>query len=143
MKRLLLSLVAVMLMVAPVFAEKHDKEYGDVKFLTSMEKGQFLASTLMDKPVYLTDGEMVPESVTEVPVGWASVSDISDCVVTRDGKIKGLLFDVGGFLGIGTRTVAASMNAVKFVDIAEVDEFLVVLPKMTMEDIEAAPEFEF
>ncbi len=142
MKGLLMGLLAVMLMVAPVFGEKHDKEYGDVKFLTSMEGGQFLATGLMGKGVYVTERETVAESVTEVPEGWENVGDVSDFIATRDGKVKGLLFDVGGFLGIGTRAVAVSMKAVKLVDIEETDDFLVVLPGVTREAIEAAPEFE-
>ncbi len=142
MKRLLLGLLMGMLVVTPVFAEENDGENKASPFFMHKERGDLLASNLMDKPVYITEGERVPERVTEAPEDWENVGNITDFVLTGDGTVRGLVFDVGGFLGIGTRAVAVSKKAVKILDIEEVDDFFVVLPGITREAIEAAPEFE-
>jgi|GEM_PF-2405363 len=158
MKRLLLSLVLGVLVVAPVFAEKNGEENKGLKFLQSKERGNFLASDLVGKPLYVTEKERVPERVpespAELPDDWENVGDISDCIVTRDGKVTAVLVDVGGFLGIGSRTVAVSMQAVEFVGMVELPDmvglpereyphdFFVVFPGMARDALEAAPELE-
>lgn len=139
---MLLGLVMGMLVVAPVFAEKNDRENKDSRFFSYKEKGDFLASSLMDKPLYVTENERVPESAAALPDGWESIGDISDCVLTREGQVSAVIVDVGGFLGIATRAVAVSMQAVEFVEMEDSHDFFVVVPGVTREDIEAAPEFE-
>jgi sporulation protein YlmC with PRC-barrel domain len=42
------------------------------------------------------------------------IGEISDIFITSDGRVKGALVEVGGFLGIGTHYVLVAMNSLKF-----------------------------
>ena len=59
---------------------------------------------------------------------WADVGEINDVILGRDGQIKAVVLGVGGFLGIGEKSVAIPMQDVKFVKNGEGphDYFLVV-----------------
>jgi sporulation protein YlmC with PRC-barrel domain len=58
--------------------------------------GQFMASNLMDRTVYGSDGN--------------SLGDINDVIVDRNGNIAAVVIGVGGFLGIGEKDVAVPFN---------------------------------
>ncbi|TVQ59626.1 MAG: hypothetical protein EA355_00235, partial [Rhodobacteraceae bacterium] len=46
---------------------------------------------------------------------WESVGAIDDVVMTQDGDVRGVLLDVGGFLGFGARTVMVDIEDLHFV----------------------------
>lgn len=75
---------------------------------------------------------------------WENVGNIDDMIVTMDGEIRGILIDVGGFLGIGARSVMVDMSDLYFVsengDAQDIDDFFVVA-SMTQEQLEALPEW--
>ena len=86
--------------------------------------GNYSADDLMDRDI--VDGE------------GTSVGKVSDLLIDSDGSIKNVLVDVGGFLGIGTRTVALDLNQIQM---AQGDgEDLVV--NMTREQVEQLPAVE-
>jgi hypothetical protein len=68
-----------------------------------------------------------------------SVGEISDLLIGSDGSIQNVLVDVGGFLGIGQRTVAIDMNQLQMAQ-GDAGEELVV--NMTKEQIENLPPVE-
>lgn len=85
---------------------------------------------------------------------WEDVGSISDVVISKDGEVRGILIDVGGFLGLGARTVMVDINELYFVaddaaggtatgtTAAEgVDDFSIVAA-MTEEQMEALPEWD-
>ena len=45
---------------------------------------------------------------------WADVGSISDIVMTQDGEFRGVLVDVGGFLGLGAKPVALPISSLNF-----------------------------
>ena len=59
---------------------------------------------------------------------WDDVGEINDVILGRDGQIKAVVLGVGGFLGMGEKSVAIPMQDVKFVKYGEGpnDYFLVV-----------------
>ncbi|MGP3696328.1 PRC-barrel domain-containing protein [Rhodobacter sp. NSM] len=69
-----------------------------------------------------------------------SVSGISDFVLAEDGKIEQVIFDVGGFLGIGARNVAVPFEDLQIYTNADQSEVRVYLP-MSREELEALPEY--
>lgn len=93
----------------------------------------FMASEFTDKELYTmtsedarslrdmraTDGDRVRwENSTlfnERRDSWENVGNISDIVVTQDGEVRGVLIDVGGFLGLGAQTVMIAMDELYFV----------------------------
>jgi sporulation protein YlmC with PRC-barrel domain len=81
---------------------------------------------------------------------WNNVGDIADIVMTADGDIHGILIDVGGFLGIGARTVMVDIDELHFVLDHEggggwfddtADEFFIVAA-MSEAELEALPEWD-
>ncbi len=79
--------------------------------------------------------------VQGVQQDWENIGSINDVVMTREGEIQAVLVDVGGFLGIGARTVAVDIDALNIVDDGETGDFHVVFTS-TREEIENAPEFD-
>lgn len=76
---------------------------------------------------------------------FESIGEINDIVLGPDGEVKAVLVDVGGFLGMGERTVAAPMSSIKALKSAEdgaadEDRYFVWNASRTM--IEQAPEYE-
>ncbi|WP_420023682.1 PRC-barrel domain-containing protein [Cereibacter azotoformans] len=69
-----------------------------------------------------------------------SVSSISDFVVAEDGKIEQVIFDVGGFLGIGARNVALPFEDLQIYTNEDQSDVRVYVP-MTREELESLPEY--
>lgn len=123
----------------------------------------FMASDFTNKELYTldseearalrdrqaTEGERVrgenSATFNENRDSWENVGNVSDIVVTQDGAVRGVLIDVGGFLGLGARTVMVDMNALNFVttDPAAVagDNYSLVVT-MSQEELEALPEWD-
>ncbi len=69
----------------------------------------------------------------------ASIAEVSDLVLTSDGQVTDVVLDVGGFLGIGARTVAIPMDRLT---VAQADGGAVRLwVDMSKEELEALPEY--
>ncbi|HMR31043.1 MAG TPA: PRC-barrel domain-containing protein [Geminicoccaceae bacterium] len=68
-----------------------------------------------------------------------SVGEIADLMLDSSQKITHVLVGVGGFLGIGERTVAIELNQLS-VDTSNDDHDLVT--RMTKEQLEALPAYE-
>lgn len=85
-------------------------------------------------PVFLGERDM-----------WNDVGTIDDVVVTKDGELRGVLVDVGGFLGFGARTVMVSLDELFFVadegGAEDIDDFFVVAT-LSQEELEALPEWD-
>lgn len=75
---------------------------------------------------------------------WENVGNIDDIIITMDGEIRGILIDVGGFLGLGARSVMVDIDDLYFVSDDttpdDIDDFFVVA-SMTQEQLESLPEW--
>ncbi|MGR3511995.1 MAG: PRC-barrel domain-containing protein [Paracoccaceae bacterium] len=136
MKNLLATTALALTLATPVMA--------DTSSTTAQEQFQEMginASNLIDMRLYMpndiaeeSDGTTdtattadMDSEVTEVPEYWRMVGDINDLVVTRDGEVRALLVDAGGFLGIGETDREISIDNVRFVpDADDEGEFFVV-----------------
>lgn len=67
----------------------------------------------------------------------AEIAEVSDLVLTEDGQVTHLVVDVGGFLGMGAKSVALPMENVT---VAQRDGAVRVWVNMTREELEAMPE---
>lgn len=70
--------------------------------ITEQKKGQWLSSKMVGVDVYNTSNE--------------KVGDITELVITQDGKIDAIVVGVGGFLGMGQHDVAVPFSEVQWVD---------------------------
>jgi hypothetical protein len=107
----------------------------DGGFLTGQSEGQWLTSRVV--------------GTTVVSAGNETIGDVSDVVIGRDGRTVALVIGVGGFLGIGEKTVAVPLDRV------EMQPTLTgaatpeggrrtpdkVVLRATRSDLQAAPEF--
>ena len=66
------------------------------------------------------------------------IGSVDDLMIGDDGTIGFAIISVGGFLGIGSRLVAVSFDSLT-VD----DDYRVVLPGATREELERLPEFDY
>jgi len=102
------------------------------------------ASSFIGQTVYASDTDVPADQ--KVAAGaekdWDNIGEINEVVLGRDGAIKAVVLGVGGFLGMGEKNVALSMNDIKFVKNGDGanDYFLVV--NSTKEALNNAPAFK-
>jgi sporulation protein YlmC with PRC-barrel domain len=89
------------------------------------DKDTFLASDLTGATVY---------SPTDEAIG-----DVNDVIVSRDGKVDGIVVGVGGFLGIGEKDVAIEMAKIKM---TETENGIKLVLDASKDELAAAPEFK-
>ena len=140
MKTLLASIIIGLLSLSSAYAEQHKDVFVD--FQLNKDKEHSYASKVMGKDVYVTKESNVPKSVTEEPHGWENIGSVDDFIVTRDGDVQAVLINVGGFLGMGGRTVAVDMKALEVVGKEGQDDYYFVLPGISKEQLKNAPEYQ-
>jgi len=89
-----------------------------------------LATRLIDQPVYSSAGDDADE-----------IGNVTDLVFTEDGKISAVIIGVGGFLGIGEKSVAVDFASLEFTVATDNTERW-VLPT-TADELNNAPDFTF
>lgn len=76
---------------------------------------------------------------------WEDIGAIEDVVMTQDGQVRGIILDVGGFLGFGAHTVMVETPDLYFVSddgtTEDIDDFFVVIA-MSQDELEALPEWD-
>lgn len=110
-------------------------------FLAHPDENDLRASDSMGATVFVTEADVAATTVDAVPEEWESVASIDDFLLAQDGTIRGVLVDVGGFLGIGARTVAVDSDQIEIQVDPERDDSRVYL-NMTREELEALPEYD-
>jgi hypothetical protein len=93
--------------------------------ITLQDDNTYLASDLTGATVYNPQDE--------------SIGDVNDVIVSRDGKIDGIVVGVGGFLGVGEKDVAIKMDQIQMTD---TDTGVKLVLNMTKDQLAAAPEFK-
>lgn len=143
------ALVAVMSTGATgVFAAAHSS-----MFMNEAAQGEMRASEFIGMRLYAA--EVSDDEVKNLRVRdnmlvsgddereWNDIGEVNDVLLTRDGNVGAVLVDIGGFLGLGEKTVAVGMDQIKFVsenDEGEGEYFLVI--NSTQDALESAPEFD-
>jgi PRC-barrel domain len=112
----------------PTVKTEDVKKAEDVKvkgLITLQDDDTFLASDLTGATVYNPQDE--------------AIGDVNDVIVSRDGKVDGIIIGVGGFLGVGEKDVAIKMAQIKMMD---TDTGVKLVLDITKEQLAAAPEFK-
>ena len=89
------------------------------------DQDTFLASDLTGATVYSPKDE--------------AIGDVNDVIVSRDGKVDGLVVGVGGFLGIGEKDVAIEMSKIK---LTETETGIKLVMDASKDELAAAPGFK-
>jgi hypothetical protein len=94
--------------------------------IPAQEENEMLASDLLGADVNLAD---------------ESIGKVSDLIIGDDHIIKGVVVGVGGFLGIGEKNVALSMDMISVQPTEEAGEFE-LSANTTREELESFEEFK-
>lgn len=76
-------------------------------FIVAQQQNQMVSSNLMDADVVGPDNE--------------SIGEVEDLLLDREGRVAGVIVEVGGFLGIGEKNVAIPSDALDFVLVGDPD----------------------
>ena len=75
----------------------------------------------------------------DVSNGQDTIGEVSDLVVTDDGRVDAIVVGIGGFLGIGEKPVALAWDSIK---LTEQDGSRVILVSATREQLEGMPTYK-
>ncbi|MES2202746.1 MAG: PRC-barrel domain-containing protein [Patescibacteria group bacterium] len=98
------------------------------KFVAAQSADQVLASKFKGTDVIGTDDK--------------KLGDVSDILFDREGNIKAYVVGVGGFLGIGSKTIALSPNAFQWVPGRDKNDSERLRLSMTKDQLKEAAEFQ-
>jgi uncharacterized protein YrrD len=113
-------------------------------FLPAGQEGALHASELIGMAVHSSESDYGMYSGAPVTAAdrtdWDAIGEVNDILISREGDAQGVLVDIGGFLGIGARTVALDMSQIHFLQDENGDRFIAV--NSTREALENAPEYQ-
>ncbi len=72
-----------------------------------------------------------------VGANWNEIGEIEDVILSRDGKMIGIVGEVGGFLDVGDKHVAIAVNDVSLVAVD--DQEIAYVTRLNEEDLEDLP----
>lgn len=129
MKRLMTSAAMAALLATGALAESHVAP--DATTAMSMPATGYEASDLMGQSVYTAkaDGS-----------GYDAIGNVNDILVTMDGSAPAVIVGVGGFLGIGEKSVALPLDQIAIQADDSGNPMLVV--DQTADQLKALPNYE-
>ncbi|MFN4129443.1 MAG: PRC-barrel domain-containing protein [Paracoccaceae bacterium] len=150
MKKLFGTSALVMVLAMPAFAQQAtttmpaDGTMATTSpYLEGVDRG-VRASAFIGKRVYVTEQDtsnISVEAIAAADTNWENAGEISDLIISLRGDAEAVLVDFGGFLGIGEKTVALSMNSLVLVpDSNSPDDYFIVFHG-TKAALEGAPRF--
>jgi hypothetical protein len=74
----------------------------------------------------------------DVSNGQDTIGEVADLIVTQDGRVEAIVVGVGGFLGVGQKSVALAWDSI---ELTEQDGERAILVAATREQLEGMPEF--
>ncbi|MCZ0964272.1 PRC-barrel domain-containing protein [Paracoccus benzoatiresistens] len=102
------------------------------------------AETFIDKDLYVTETDPdTSATYNEADEGWDDIGEIEDLVISETGEVKAVLIDIGGFLGIGERTVSVSMDQLRMIRDGDSEDDYFIVFTANRAALENAPEFEW
>ena len=98
----------------------------DRSTLTDVDEAAISADQLVGTTVYGANDE--------------NIGEIGDVILSQDGNVDAVIIDVGGFLGMGEKPVAVSMENLAFM--ADEDGDMYLYTGFTQEQLEAQAEYD-
>jgi len=114
---------------SPVFSSETYKDIAPVDGFYAADPHQVLATRFIGANIHSGAGEDAE-----------TIGDVNDIIMTPDGRAVAVIAGVGGFLGIGEKEVAVSMDKLAWTTGANGDMVLVV--DLTKQQLEGAPVFD-
>ncbi|MFG6531252.1 MULTISPECIES: PRC-barrel domain-containing protein [unclassified Sulfitobacter] len=108
----------------------------DTMIALSSLNGHKLFLPAKDEPL----AEIDLEELKEPMEGWTMAGQVSEVVISRDGTLRGIIVDAGGFLGKGATRVL-SLDDLRFLPDADEENEFFLLYTGQKEDLKSAPEY--
>lgn len=106
--------------------------------------GDMSAETFIGKRLYVSETDVDANAqVTEIDQNWDDVGEISDLVLGQDGTVKAVLVDIGGFLGLGEKSVAVSMSELSVIRDGDSENDYFIVFTADRAALEGAPAYEW
>lgn len=141
MKRILLSTA---ILGAAAIGATGAVAQGVETFRAAPESLEIRGTDFIGMRVYASETAIEGNEFEGLQDGWEDVGEISDIILDREGAVQAVLVDIGGFLGIGERRVAVSMEALRFVGdsaTAQVTDDYYLVVNATRQALEGAPDY--
>lgn len=149
MKRMTASALALTIATAGVaMAETHitdDRTYSGI-VSSEVSKNTLRAEAMIGADIYTLETEydenewFETDYYNSVDTDWEEIGEIDDIVVSRDGRIVGLVAEIGGWLDIGDEDVIIDMKDVRIVGDTLGDVAFVT--RLNEEQLESRPEVD-
>lgn len=125
-------------------------------FLAMRAMNQMLATDLIGHDVYARRTPMEMSAAGAKPMtgtamatmtsadldGMDNVGQINDLVLSNDGAVIAVVIGVGGFLGVGERDVAVTMNEVSFAANADKPKDIYIVVNTSGDMLKTSPAFD-
>lgn len=142
MKRILTTTALAVVLATPLAAATDGDNAWKDTFRQTASENDIHASNFIGSRVYVSVAEVNDDMLDEANDEWDDVGEINDVLMDRNGDVTAILVDIGGFLGIGEKTVAVQMDRLQLVSDGDApDEYFVVF-KSSREALENVPAFE-
>jgi predicted outer membrane protein/sporulation protein YlmC with PRC-barrel domain len=96
------------------------------------------ANTALVEPTKISANDLINTTVYDS--NNRNIGEVHDVVLNKDGKIDAVVLDVGGFLGIGEKSVALAFEDLQFR--RDNNNKLYVYAKYTQQQLEQAPKYD-
>lgn len=144
MRHMLASSAFALMLAGPALADSHmtSSDMQTKGFVAHSQQTDLFGSELIGKRLYVAEIDASEASATDMETNWNDIGEISDLLLSRDGDVKAVILDIGGFLGIGEKTVAVDMSQLKIIQDKDNagDYFVAANGSRVM--LENAPQFE-
>ncbi|MGV0877680.1 PRC-barrel domain-containing protein [Martelella sp. FLE1502] len=135
MKNLLLTTAAAALISAPALAQMTD--YSNLIRTRDITGGNIYTMN----EAYDEGSWGVDTYYTEADAGWNDIGEIEDVILNREGKMIGIVAEVGGFLDIGDKHVMLPVEDVKLVAVDDKSySYVTRLSEEQLEEMESVDE---
>lgn len=102
------------------------------------------AETFIGKNLYVSEVDVdATATYTEIDAGWNDIGSINDLVIDANSEVKAVIVDIGGFLGMGAKSVSVSMDQLRVIRDGDSENDYFIVFTSTREALENAPEFEW
>lgn len=143
MKFPLLSSALAVGVALPALAQTTPPAPSPAPFQTQAAGASVSASDLIGARIYASEAPLTGDAYAGQAPDWSDIGEVNDIILGRDGSVDAVLVDIGGFLGIGERTVAVDMAALRFVQnsTTDADDWFLVT-QASRPALDAAPEWQ-
>jgi len=140
MKNFLATTATALVLGTSAFADGHTGAFSDMMFDDAINLN---ASEIIGMRVYASEADIENNMVTmDGQNEWDDIGEVNEIVLTRSGEVQSVIVGVGGFLGMGEKDVAVSLDQLQFVtEEGELDDYFLVV-KASAVGVQDAPTYQ-